>query len=120
MLPLAWTESPSSSRHGERGQRDVIGFRVRPVAAGHYVSRVTWLRLSLRLAIRTLRDPGLAPALVRVGWRFRRRDWFRRAPFLPIPDRNYLRWRMLTAYGDPNAVPPADDVARYAKWAVRG
>jgi len=25
---------------------------------------------------------------------------------------------MLTAYGDPNAVPPVDDVARYARWAV--
>jgi len=80
---------------------------------------MSWLGLSLQLALRTLRDPALAPALVRVGWRFRRRRWLKRPPFLPIPDRNYLRWRMLTAYGDPNAVPSADDVARYAKWAVR-
>jgi hypothetical protein len=57
--------------------------------------------------------------LLRVAWRFRRRQWFRRWPFLPIPDRDYLRWRMLTAYGDPDIVPPADDVARYARWAVR-
>lgn len=81
---------------------------------------MSWFGLALRLSLRILRDPALGVALVRVAWRFRRRRWFRRPPFLPIPDRNYLRWRMLTAYGDPNAIPPASDVARYAKWAVRG
>jgi hypothetical protein len=78
-----------------------------------------WPRLALILALRALRDPALAVALLRVAWRFRRRQWLRRAPFLPLPDREYLRWRMLTAYGDPDTVPPADDVARYARWAVR-
>jgi len=54
-----------------------------------------------------------------VGWRFRARDWYRRFPFLPLPDRAYVRWRMYTAYGDESAVPSADDVERYATWAVR-
>jgi hypothetical protein len=78
-----------------------------------------WPRLTLLLALRAIRDPALAAALVRVAWRFRRRRWLRRPPFLPIPDRNYLRWRMLTAYGDADAVPTPDEVARYARWAVR-
>lgn len=78
-----------------------------------------WPRLALLLTLRALRDPSLAAALLRVAWRFRRRQWFRHPPFLPIPDRTYLRWRMLTAYGDPNAVPSPDEVARYARWAVR-
>jgi hypothetical protein len=78
-----------------------------------------WPRLTISLVLRAVRDPRLAAALLRVGWRFRRRLWYRRPPFLPIPDRDYLRWRMLTAYGDPDAVPSADDVARYARWAVR-
>jgi len=78
-----------------------------------------WPRLAFILALRALRDPRLAAALLRVAWRFRRRRWFRRAPFLPIPDRAYLRWRMLTAYGDANAVPTVEDVARYVRWAVR-
>jgi hypothetical protein len=26
---------------------------------------------------------------------------------------------MLTAYGDYDAVPPAEDVVRFARWAVR-
>ena len=78
-----------------------------------------WLRLSTSLAMRSLRDPATGAALLRVGWRFRRRDWWRRPPFLPLPDRTYLRWRMHTAYGEHNVVPPAEDVIRYARWAVR-
>ena len=77
-----------------------------------------WPRLTLVLALRALRSPSTGGALVRVGWRFRRREWWRRFPFLPLPARDYLRWRMYTAYGDADAVPPADDVERFARWAV--
>ena len=78
-----------------------------------------WSRLSLSLALRAVRHPATGAALLRVAWRFRRRGWWRRAPFLPLPDRDYVRWRMHTAYGDYGSVPPADDVIRYARWAVR-
>ena len=53
---------------------------------------------------------------VRTAWAFRRRGWYRRPPFLPLPDPTYLRWRMYTAYADERAVPPADDVVRFARW----
>jgi hypothetical protein len=66
--------------------------------------------------LRSLRSPRLAVDLLRTAWVFRRRDWIRRAPFLPLPDRTYLRWRMYTAYGDADAVPPAEDVIRFARW----
>ena len=79
-------------------------------------NRSRWLKLGLALAGRALRHPGLAADLLRVSWRFRARDWWRRPPFLPIPDRVYMRWRMHTAYGDDDAVPPARDVERYARW----
>lgn len=78
----------------------------------------TWTGLTLSLAWRALRDPPLAAALLRVGWRFRARGWYRRPPFLPLPATEYLRWRMYTAYGDALIVPPADDIVRYARWAV--
>ena len=71
------------------------------------------------LAWRSLRDPRTASALLRVGWRFRARGWYRRFPFLPLPAREYLKWRMYTAYGDENVVPPADDIVRYSRWAVK-
>ncbi|HEX5179515.1 MAG TPA: hypothetical protein VFW04_09310 [Gemmatimonadaceae bacterium] len=61
--------------------------------------------------------PPLAIDLLRVAWRFRRRDWYRRPPFLPLPARDYVRWRMYTAYGDYDAIPPVEDVIRYARWA---
>jgi hypothetical protein len=76
----------------------------------------TWTSLVLRLAGRALVNPRLAVDLLRTGWAFRRRQWWTRPPFLPLPDRTYLRWRMLTAYADENAVPPLDDVVRFARW----
>lgn len=79
----------------------------------------SWPGLVATLAWRGLRDPRTASALVRVGWRFRRRGWYRRFPFLPVPAGDYVRWRMYTAYGDESVVPPADDIVRYARWAVK-
>ena len=79
----------------------------------------SWTRLTLALAVRAVANPALAAALVRVAWRFRDRRWWRRFPFLPLPARDYVRWRMHTAYGDDDAVPPPEDVIRYARWAVK-
>jgi len=78
-----------------------------------------WFRLLLVLVPRALLRPGLAVDLLRVAWRFRARDWWRRAPFLPLPPSEYVRWRMYTAYGDEDAVPSAEDVIRYARWVGR-
>jgi hypothetical protein len=75
-----------------------------------------WTRLSLVLMLHSLRNPRLGVDLLRVAWRFRARGWYRRFPFLPLPAKAYVRWRMHTAYGDHEAVPPAEDVERYARW----
>ena len=78
-----------------------------------------WLRLVLAIAPRAVLRPALALDLLRVAWRFRVRRWWARFPFLPVPSRDYVRWRMQTAYGDEDAVPPAEDVIRYARWVGR-
>jgi hypothetical protein len=78
---------------------------------------MTWARLTATLLLRALARPALAAALLRVAWRFRARDWWRRPPFLPLPAHDYVRWRMYTAYGQYDAIPPAEDVVRYALWA---
>lgn len=78
-----------------------------------------WVRLGFRLFVRSVRRPALAVNLLRVSWRFRSRKWYRRFPFLPLPDSEYLKWRLHTAYGDEGAVPSADDIERYARWAVK-
>ena len=76
-----------------------------------------WFRLVAALTLRALVNPAVAVDLLRVGWRYRRRNWWARAPFLPVPDRTYLRWRLYTAYGSEDAIPPVADVVRYARWA---
>lgn len=78
-----------------------------------------WTSLVFRLAWRSLAHPSLARDLLVVAWRFRPVGWWRRPPFLPLPDRTYIAWRMYTAYGDPHAIPPVDDIVRYARWAAR-
>lgn len=80
---------------------------------------MSWGRLFLRLAAATLRRPSLAVDLLRVAWRFRARGWYGRFPFLPLPSRPYMRWRMVTAYGDAGIVPPAEDIIRYARWVAK-
>ena len=80
---------------------------------------MSWTRLTLALIGRSLVNPATGVALMRVGWRFRQRGWLTRFPFLPLPAKAYVRWRMHTAYGRDDAVPPADDVVRYARWATR-
>jgi hypothetical protein len=76
----------------------------------------SWVALSARLAWRALVRPRLALDLLRLTWSFRARQWWRRPPFLPLPPRDYLRWRMFTAYGDADAVPPVQDVVNFARW----
>ena len=76
----------------------------------------SWTSLYAKLALRALASPRLAIDLARLAWSFRRRDWYRRPPFLPLPPREYTRWRMFTAYGDENVVPPVEDVVRFARW----
>ena len=66
-----------------------------------------------------MRRPRIIPHLVRAAWAFRARGWYRRPPFLPLPPRSYMRWRMETAYGDPDAVPPIDELERYLVWTGR-
>ena len=64
------------------------------------------------LTARAVINPRLALDLIGVAWAFRARDWYRRAPFLPLPPREYVRWRMYTAYGDEGAVPPMENSLR--------
>lgn len=78
--------------------------------------RGSWMRLVAGLAARALVRPRLALDLLSTAWAFRRRAWYRHPPYLPLPAPEYLRWRMYTAYGDEVAVPPIEDVVRFARW----
>lgn len=70
------------------------------------------------VAGRALARPRLLLLLLGAAWRFRRRDWYRRLPFLPLPSDEYMRWRQQTAFGDERAAPAVDQLESYLEWAA--
>lgn len=75
-----------------------------------------WLQLGRGL----VRRPRLWVTAVVVLLRTARPRWWRSAPFLPVPDAAYLRFRMETQYGgDGTTVPDPDDVLAYLRWCHR-
>ena len=69
-------------------------------------------RAALAVAVR----PRLWGVAVTQALRLAVPGWWRRWPPLPVPDRDYLRFRMQTAYGDPDAGPSPADVVAYLEW----
>jgi hypothetical protein len=62
------------------------------------------------------RRPSLWPTAVRQVFRLAPTGWWRRAPFVPLPDQRYLGFRMLTQYGDVGHRPEPADVVTYLRW----
>ena len=69
----------------------------------------------LRAVAAVLRRPGLWPTALAQLFRLARPGWWRRPPFLPLPDRDYVRFRLQTAYG-PHGRPAAGDLVAYLNW----
>lgn len=74
---------------------------------------------TIRVVGRALGRPRLVVALLGAAWRFRRRGWWHRPPFLPLPPGDYLEWRVHTAYGDEARSPEPVELERYLRWANR-
>jgi hypothetical protein len=74
--------------------------------------------LYLSMAGLAFRRPRAVPNLLRAAWAFRARGWYRRFPFVPLPPRSYLRWRLETAYGDPDHRPTDGELLRYLAWTT--
>ncbi len=68
------------------------------------------------LAKVAVRRPWLIPTLLTTAWAFRANRWYRRPPFLPIPSKAYMRWRLETVYGEGLTVVPSADLERYLRW----
>lgn len=66
-----------------------------------------------------VRRPWLWPTALRQAGRAAPPGWWRRAPFLPLPDREYLAWRLETQYGT-NGAPEAGDVVAFLEWCRNG
>ena len=73
--------------------------------------------MSFAAVLAVVRRPDLWCTTLRQIGVLARPGWWRRPPFLPLPDRQYLRFRMITAYGgDGTATPEPSDVIAYLEW----
>lgn len=68
-------------------------------------------------AMVVLRHPELWATAIGTALRLARPGWWRRPPFLPLPDRAYLDFRLETQYGA--ADPDPGDVVTYLRWVRR-
>jgi hypothetical protein len=73
--------------------------------------------LAREVVVAVLVRPWLwATALVQV-FRLAAPGWWRRRPFLPLPDPDYLAFRLQTMYGGPGPYgAEAADVVAYLEW----
>ncbi len=75
-------------------------------------THVPWLAVTGAVAAR----PWLWLTALRQLRRLAPRGWWRRPPFLPTPDRDYLRFRMETMYGMEQAELAPEDFVTYLSW----
>ncbi len=70
-----------------------------------------------------LRRVDLWPTAVLQWFRMVPDGWWRHRPFLPVPSRAYLEFRLLTAYGSEprpeEGVDLAGDLVTYLEWCRR-
>jgi hypothetical protein len=66
-----------------------------------------------------VRHPRIWGEAMRAAPSFARRGWWRKPPFLPLPDPEYVAWRVATAYGSANGRIPPDDIVAYLEWRRR-
>ncbi len=75
----------------------------------------TWLRVIAALAGR----PSLWPTVCRLGVRMVPQGWWRQFPFMPIPPRKYVQFRLVTQYGSTSNRVESSDVLNYVAWCKR-
>jgi hypothetical protein len=71
------------------------------------------------LVMTVVSRPGLWAESVRTLLAVAPRGWWRRKPFLPLPDADYSNWRLVTAHGDPDSRLTPEELVRYLEWRKR-
>lgn len=70
-----------------------------------------------RAAVAVLRHPGLWGTAAVQLLRLAAPGWWRRRPFLPLPDAAYMRFRLEAMYGrEARADFEPEDVVAYLRW----
>lgn len=76
-------------------------------------------RVAAGVALAVLRRPSLWTVAVQQWRRTTPKGWWRRRPFLPVPARDYLHFRLVTQYGREDAPIAVGDVLDYLAWCKR-
>ncbi len=72
---------------------------------------------SLPVVFAILRRPDLWGAAIATMRTLAPRGWWRRAPYLPIPDEAWMHFRLETAYGgDGNGPLRPEDLVTFLEW----
>jgi hypothetical protein len=77
--------------------------------------RFASVRVAALVVVHVFARPALWWTALRMLSRTARTGWWRHAPYLPVPDRAYVRFRIETAYG-PGVLPEPRDVVAYLRW----
>lgn len=71
------------------------------------------------MLLASLRRPALAATALRLALASAPRGWWRKAPYLPLADPEYLGWRMDTAYGTAGGTLTAREAGEFLAWTRR-
>ena len=74
------------------------------------------IRSGAAIVIAVLCRPSLWITALTQLFRLTPRRWWARAPFLPVPTREYIRFRVLTQYGERGHTLEVADVLSYLLW----
>ena len=69
-----------------------------------------------KVALALFLKPSLWIVSLRQIFRLAEDSWWRKYPFLPLPGRNYMRFRLLTQYGNLEESLTVRDVLTWLKW----
>jgi hypothetical protein len=72
--------------------------------------------MTVTVVLAVVRHPSLWSTALRQGVRLVPSRWWTQAPYLPMPSRSYLEFRIVTQYGDSSHRPESEDVLNYLRW----
>lgn len=72
--------------------------------------------MNVRAALALLRRPGLWLTGARQALRLAAPGWWKRGSRLPLPDADYMRFRLVTQYGGEGRVATGADLVQYLEW----
>src|SRR5207248_11135759 len=96
---------PAVDREAHRARRPSAGEANRRLGLGWWV----------RAGVAVLGRPGLWPTAVGQAVRLARPGWWRRPPFLPVPDPDYVTVRLEADHG-PHRTPAGGGLVAYLNW----